>query len=174
MVGIFFYASTFYPLQLWYNLQQEANSTFDFSQNTNEVVCVKLPLALPYSKEWNEPQETKGLIQLNGQFYNLLKKDFRNDTLYIYYTRNQNAREIFASLSTYIQEQVAKAASPQNNQSTHNQLVKLFKKDFFCTTNYLFTSPTLTTINQLISIFSKSENRYASRSLAVSLPPPRA
>lgn len=174
LVGVFAYSSTFYPLQLWHNLQQEATILATISPDEEDVICVKIPMALPYSQEWAAPQEASGLMQHNGQFYNLLQKDFRKDTLYVYYVKNHNAREIFSSLSNYVQEQVAKTSSSSENKNPiDNQLVKLFKKDFFYTSVYQFANIQPILVTDLALVIPSKDNTYASRNKEILAPPPK-
>jgi hypothetical protein len=60
---------------------------------------IKIDMALPYGSEWDAPKEGNGLLEKNGEFYTLVERNYKNDTLYFKYIKNTNAREIFSLLS---------------------------------------------------------------------------
>ena len=60
---------------------------------------IKIDMALPYGSEWDAPKKGNGLLEKNGEFYTLVERNYKNDTLYFKYIKNTNAREIFSLLS---------------------------------------------------------------------------
>lgn len=93
------------PLSLFFQLASESNiasSSIDLATDNPEFLELKVALALPYGSEWNAPQESEGLMEYNGEFYTLLSKDYKNDTLYFHYLKNNSAREIFGMLSDHV------------------------------------------------------------------------
>jgi hypothetical protein len=68
----------------------------------DEWLEVKLPLALPYAQPWAEPEGREGLLEIDGQFYNIMGQRYENDTLYTTLKTNLGAREQFSQLSDQI------------------------------------------------------------------------
>lgn len=126
----FLYDTTFRPLDLWLNLQHESTISTATNFNTQEnagIFTFKIPIALPYSTDWQAPIETNGLVEINGVFYTLIDKNISQDTLYIRALQNENARIIFNSLAEHIQKQVDKNSSNNDkNPSTVKTQLKLF------------------------------------------------
>lgn len=72
---------------------------------------IKIPLEqLPYVAYQEIPAEEEGLIQKDGDFYNIVNRYYQNDTLYIILKTNQNARERFIELSSQVQESLDAAS----------------------------------------------------------------
>lgn len=72
---------------------------------------IKIPLEqLPYVAYQEIPVEQEGLIQKDGDFYNIVRRYYQNDTLYIILKTNQNARERFIELSHQVQESLDAAS----------------------------------------------------------------
>lgn len=72
---------------------------------------IKIPLEeLPYVSYQEIPAEQEGLIQKDGDFYNIVNRYYQNDTLYITLKTNRNARERFIELSEQVQESLDAAS----------------------------------------------------------------
>lgn len=72
---------------------------------------IKIPLEqLPYVAYQEIPAEQEGLIQKDGDFYNIVNRYYQDDTLYIVLKTNLNARERFIELSTQVQESLDAAS----------------------------------------------------------------
>ncbi|MFN8347278.1 MAG: hypothetical protein U0X91_19905 [Spirosomataceae bacterium] len=72
---------------------------------------IKIPLEqLPYVAYQEIPAEQEGLIQKDGDFYNIVNRYYQNDTLYIVLKTNQQARERFIELSGQILESLDAAS----------------------------------------------------------------
>ncbi len=96
------------PLVLMKKLDNEANihtssleTSIEDTENPDRL-SIKIGMALPYSGNWEESKESEGLIEHNGDFYTLISRDYKNDTLYFEYLKNSNAREIFSMLSDHV------------------------------------------------------------------------
>ncbi|WP_080059782.1 hypothetical protein [Spirosoma aerolatum] len=103
---------------------------------TDEFKLVKLPISLPYTAAWENPDGQEGLIQDGDTFYNIVQQRYANDTLYTLLKTNQNARERFFELA----EQWQQLSDDQNDaQSPLGRLLKLISErlttylpPFFC------------------------------------------
>jgi hypothetical protein len=123
-LAIFFIANVFIvPIVLLKLLDSEGDietSSFLTNQESAEFLEIKVPMALSYVAEWDSPKKDNGLLESNGEFYTLLEKNFKNDTLYFKFVRNTNAREIFSFLSGKVD---AYEHSPEKSQSESNSLI---------------------------------------------------
>ncbi len=93
------------PAVLHYQLKSEENistSSIRSSSENPETLEIKMAMALPYSNEWTVEEKSEGLMEYNGEFYTLISKNFKNDTLYFKYLKNNNAREIFGLLADHV------------------------------------------------------------------------
>jgi hypothetical protein len=109
------------PLGLYFQLRSESNvftSSIDFSQGNPEVMEIKIGLAIPYSSEWASPQQSEGLLEYNGEFYTLISTDYKNDTLYFKYLKNQGAREIFSKLADHVDPLTHKKGKDRSAQNS--------------------------------------------------------
>ena len=65
---------------------------------------IKLPVSLPYTPDWTNADGQPGLVQADGQFYNVVHQQYANDTLYTLLKTNQNAKERFSELAGQLQQ----------------------------------------------------------------------
>lgn len=92
------------------SFENEYRSASPVAEN-DQWDTIKIPLEqLPYVAYQEIPAEQEGLIQKDGDFYNIVNRYYQNDTLYIVLKTNQNARERFIELSTQVQESLDAAS----------------------------------------------------------------
>ena len=148
LLAVFLYDTTFRPLDLWLSLQEETHSALPQTTLPNEhggVYTFKRAISLPYSTDWNTPIAAEGLVEVGGEFFTLIDKQLKGDTLYIRAVRNDNARMIFNSLAEHIQSQLDKEST--NKQTSHSStkiLLKVFhlpNSVFLQSINYFFCKP---------------------------------
>jgi hypothetical protein len=90
----------------------------------DEWKVVKIPLELPYPVYVEETQEKPGLIEANGQFYNIVSQKLQQDTLITTLKTNLAARERF-----FMAVEDLKSVFDQSSQkSGANDLLKLFSQ----------------------------------------------
>lgn len=85
---------------------------------------VKLPISLPYTASWENPDGSDGLVQDGNEFYNIVHQHYANDTLYTLLKTNQNAKERFDSLADQLQQLDDEDSSPG---TPGGRLLKLLK-----------------------------------------------
>ncbi len=84
----------------------------------DEWIVVKVPISLPYTTtQWEEPQGKKGLVRLNGQFYNIIHQRYENDTLYTELKTNITAREHFFALAQEVQQIQDQKMTPTSSKT---------------------------------------------------------
>ena len=90
--------------------ENEYQSASPVSEN-DQWETIKIPLeALPYVSYQEISAEQEGLIQKEGDFYNIVNRYYQNDTLYITLKTNRNARERFIELSDQVQKSLDAAS----------------------------------------------------------------
>lgn len=100
----------------------------------DEWKMVKLPISLPYTASWENPDGSAGLIRDGNQFYNVVRQHYANDTLYTLLKTNQNARTRFFDLAEQLQQY---DNDQEPAKSPLSQLLKLLKDRL---TTYLLPS----------------------------------
>lgn len=165
--------STLVPLYWVFQLKQESRfATSMLSENpSNEgsEITLKIPIALPYATDWDQPKESEGLFQHGDKFYTLVSKTYQSDTLYVTAIENSNARDIFTMLSEHFEQSPEPADAPQDQGQW---LAKLLQNMYF-TQDYYRAS-----FSDLFSLTGKSVNYkphnilYSSPYLGIITPPP--
>ncbi len=173
LIGLFFLTiSLLLPIYYLMELERESSiHTSEFLSNMQkegEIFVLKMPFSLPYSNDWNHPLESEGLIEHDGEFFTVLSKNLKSDTLYIECIRNSNAREIFGSLSANIQENTS---SEGPSSKAENVIIKLLNLQFTIDDilKYHFTSVDF--ISEKTFSLSQ-ETGYNSPFLKTNSPPP--
>ncbi|MVM41603.1 hypothetical protein GO730_34585 [Spirosoma sp. HMF3257] len=92
---------------------------------SDEWKVVKLPISLPYTSSWQNPDGQDGLVQDGDDFYNIVHQEYANDTLYTLLKTNQNAKERFVELAEQWQQDVDEQGASAKNPLAH--LIKLLK-----------------------------------------------
>ena len=100
----------------------------------DEWKVVKLPISLPYTDSWENPDGQAGLVRDGNEFYNIVHQRYANDTLYTLLKTNQNARERFVDLADQLQQL---NDDQEATQSPLSRLMKLLKDRL---TTYLLPS----------------------------------
>lgn len=137
LFAAFIYGTTLYPLQLWYRLYQEQewtdlvpsdNEKGVSSPGNGEEIVFKVPLSIPYHSDWEKPMAASGLFERDGEFYTIVSKNYKQDTIYITCYQNTNAREIFGMLADSVKP--ASEKTDKQKSPTHTISTNFFKKDF--------------------------------------------
>lgn len=148
LLGAFVYGTTLYPLQLWYRLyQQQEHTNLSVSNFGNDTtpsnhgkeVVFKIPLALPYHSDWEQPAEATGLFENDGEFYTIVSKNYKQDTIYITCLQNTNAREIFGLLSSLVKPANEEGEMQKNRPIS--VVTDFFKKDYQTCSTFSFAPP---------------------------------
>ena len=114
---------------------------------------IKLPLSLPYTDSWDNPDGQAGLVRDGDEFYNIVHQRYANDTLYTVLKTNQNARERFFDLADQLQQF---DADEDAAQSPLSRLLKLLKERL---TTYLI--PSVWHLVEPVPAHTSAEANYA-------------
>lgn len=94
-----------------------------------DKVVVKLPIALPYSQDWEAPKEVNKQVQQGEDFYQMVEQKMEGDTLYTTLVANHSARENFSDLAEMVNQHL-KNDSPTHNDHSKSSLINLLVKEY--------------------------------------------
>lgn len=94
-----------------------------------EKVVVKLPIALPYSQDWDAPKELTKQVQHGNDFYQMVEQKMEGDTLYTTLVANHSARENFSDLAEMVNKHL-KNDSTKHNDHSKTSLINLLIKEY--------------------------------------------
>lgn len=109
----------------------------------DEWKVVKLPISLPYTSAWQNPDGQEGLVQDGDEFYNIVHQEYANDTLYTLLKTNQNAKERFVELAEQWQLNSDEQTPAKSPLSKLLKLLKARLKTYLSPTTYRLEVPTL-------------------------------
>jgi len=134
----------------------------------DEIVELKIPVALPYPIHAQGFQPADGRFEHNGQHFKLIKHKFENDTLYVVCIRDYETRQLVNTIRDYV-ELTHGFDGKTSGQKALNILSKLVK-DFYPEAKTIITHQYSHTGS--LSFAPPSEN-IISPTMAIDSPPPR-
>ncbi|MDI9870837.1 hypothetical protein [Flectobacillus roseus] len=81
----------------------------------DEWLEIKMPIALPYSSDFANITSHEGLIEYQGEFYNIIEQRYSNDTLYTKIKTNHKAKQKYQSISEELSQQFSDNHSEKNS-----------------------------------------------------------
>ncbi|OQP38859.1 hypothetical protein A4H97_19310 [Niastella yeongjuensis] len=94
-----------YTLLFEYFMQQsdkQLTQQLDNSQyNDSGLIEVKIVLHAPYLTSWSAYERIDGEVEVNGVFYNYVKRKVHNDTLYLLCLANKNKTQLHSARLAY-------------------------------------------------------------------------
>ena len=146
--------------------------TATLASETDEYKLVKLPISLPYTSSWDNPDGQDGLIRDGDAFYNVVHQQYANDTLYTLLKTNQNARDRFFDLA----EQMQQLDRKQNTtKSPLSRLLKLLQErlnTYVLPTSWQLAQP-LASLLVLRAGYADQPIAYGGADLSCPSPPPK-
>jgi hypothetical protein len=135
-----------------------------------DLVTIKIPLHMPYTADKNEFERCDGTVQINGVFYNYVKRKQCNDTLILQCIANNEKNKLADAKNVY-----AKIAGDAQTSSSHHQAEISLLKLFFFECNYK-TGYDLSAGAPLLSHLYATENSDGPCTAYIALPeePPQA
>lgn len=130
MCGLLFYNMMGFALVYWIEgyASEQTSSGFDGSTPAEEFLVLKVPLSLPYHNDWKSAEKTEGVLEQDGDFYQMIEQKLVNDTIYTFCKRDRIACERFFALSSHIKDQIGNNDSHSPVKSSN--LLKHFLKDY--------------------------------------------
>lgn len=132
LFGLLLYNSVGYSVVY---LCESKNTVSSEKQNFIETdaysqdIVIKIPVSLPYQTNWKSPETTEGMIQHNGNYYQMKTRQLINDTLYVHCEFDQNARERFSSLVSNMLNEISGIHS-DTHKRPHATILKKFVKEY--------------------------------------------
>lgn len=146
--------------------------TATLASNADAYKVVKLPISLPYTSSWDNPDGQDGLVRDGNNFYNVVHQQYANDTLYTLLKTNQNARDRFFDLANQMQQlDTEQTATP----SPLSRLLKLLQEritTYLLPTNWHLSQP-VASIQTTRTGCTSPLLAYGSVDLACPSPPPK-
>jgi hypothetical protein len=105
----------------------------------SQLMTVRIPLNLPYSTGTNEFERCDGSVELNGIYYNYVKRKVSNDTLILLCIPNEEKKLLNNAMDTYAKMAANTESSPSGKADMHSLLKSLFFEYNFQNTIYLFS-----------------------------------
>ena len=102
------------------------------AQDTNtfeagETIVVEMPISLPYSTDWQAPQEVSGEIRQGDNFYQMKDQQVIDGKIVTTLVEDQNARERFFDLAAQVNEHM----SDQTDKSpAKSKLINTLVKEY--------------------------------------------
>ena len=81
-------------------MQQLDNNLY----HDEDLLEVKIPLNLPYMTSWSDYERVDGEIELNGIYYNYVKRKVSNDTLYLKCLPNTSKTKLYTGRNDYAKQ----------------------------------------------------------------------
>lgn len=139
---------------------------------TDQWKVVKLPISLPYTSDWDNPDGRAGLIRIGDQFYNIVRQHYANDTLYTVLKTNQSARERFADLADQFQQVSSDHTPAKSPLSKALKLLKDRLTTYLLPDHWQLTVPVADTEPERLA-FGETALTYSAAYLPHPSPPPR-
>jgi hypothetical protein len=158
------YYVIFWGLRQHHNYQ--FNAKLDANQySSDQTVELKFHLSLPYPSLQYEYERVNGKFEHNGEFYKLVKKQLRNDTLYVVCIRDKHEERIVETMN-----EVENLASDVPASDKDISFLTKLLKDFEA-----FEETSLTQTAGWVQPISHSIGEFPIRSadLAKQSPPPK-
>ena len=177
-LGIFFLSiSILMPIYYILVLEQETSiqtSAYLINhQQEAEKLTIKIPFSLSYNNDWEESVASDGLFEYEGQFYTVISKDFKSDTLYFNCIKNNNAREIFSALSEKMQAFTDSDGQNEAPSKSTSKIIKLLNLNYYLSANSTFHFDTSFT-EKSSKVYIHHNLYYTSPFLSQNTPPPDA
>ncbi|WP_159469995.1 hypothetical protein [Dyadobacter sp. 3J3] len=120
--------SVVYLCESRYTVSSEKHNYIETNAYSQDIV-IKIAVSLPYQTDWKVPETTEGMLQHNGNYYQMKTRQLIHDTLYVHCEFDQNARERFSSLVSNIMNEVGGVPS-DSHKTSHATVLKNFVKEY--------------------------------------------
>lgn len=92
-----------------------------------ETVIVEMPISLPYSTDWQTPQEVSGEIRQGDNFYQMKDQQVIDGKLVTTLVADQNARDRFFDLAAQVSEHMS---DQPENAPAKSKLINTLVKEY--------------------------------------------
>jgi len=124
------------------SIKQEINRHIEGGNiSEKDLMVFKIPITLPYQSD-RDVERVKGNFEYEGRFYEMVKKQLKNDTLYVYCINNLAQERLKADLSKHTATQLGNTKDSTSQQTTE-KIIKQVIKDYFSQTGDIFSAHSL-------------------------------
>lgn len=128
LVGILlFNVLGFYGLFLSLRMKstQDLLQRLDHNQYSDaETITLKVPVSLPYTSGNDQYERVNGEIEINGEFFHLVKQKLAQDTVYIVCIKDVQGKKITQVLNDYVKTFSDKSTSTKNTDKIFQTIIK--------------------------------------------------
>jgi hypothetical protein len=130
LLVIFLFNVGGYYIVFW-GLRQQSDLTLtqrldEERYSKEEVIELKIPVALPYPIQTQEFERINGRFEHNGEFYKLVKQKLENDTLYVVCFKDHHEKKLVKTMTDYVKITNDLPASSKKAINFLGKLVKDF------------------------------------------------
>lgn len=105
LIGVHLFNLVGYTLLFDYFIHQSNKQLIEQLDNNqyndNELIAIKVALHTPYLSNWSDYERVDGEVEVNGIYYNYVKRKVYNDTLYLLCLPNKNKTQLNAAKIEY-------------------------------------------------------------------------
>ncbi|MEK6478782.1 hypothetical protein WJR50_14645 [Catalinimonas sp. 4WD22] len=155
-------------LAISHQLDQQWNAkVYDDHLMDEDLLHTSIPLSIPYQPDQQEYEPHSGKLEIDGNYYRIVKQRYAQDTLHIVYVNDTLQTELDASVNEWLASIIQQ---PVNSDSTGFQLWKVLAKDFIIDEFWVLVQP-----ERLLAAqpYRQSMIIPYDNSLAVPTPPPQ-
>jgi len=140
---------------LHYQHKQSLINRLDVADyDESKAITLKIPISIPYVADSKEFQRVNGEFEHQGEFYQMVKQRFNQDTLYIVCIKDHTSKRIHQALEDYVKSFTDKPGDAKNSSKT----VPTFIKEYMATSYE---------IKNISSGWSSSVSRYSAPAVFV-------
>lgn len=132
-----------------------------------KTAWLKIPLSLPYLTDWKHFERIDGQFEYKGEYYRLVQKTLRNDTLYVEYICNVQEKSIVNKIIDFVKLSIMPIGSSGKNEG---KMVVHWIKDFLPTICSMLSAAYLAPAQNLQTTHASSLHFM---SYPVPFPPPK-
>ncbi|MDF9796982.1 hypothetical protein OKW21_002245 [Catalinimonas alkaloidigena] len=133
-----------------------------------ELKHTSIPLSIPYQPDQQHYEPHSGKVEINGQYYRIVKQRYAQDTLHILYVNDSLQTDLDASVDEWIASMIQK---PLNSDHQGIQRWKTLAKDFIIDEFWVLVQPKRLLASQPYQQEIVVEYRYH---ISIPSPPPRS
>lgn len=127
VVLLLFNALGFYGVLVGLRLQSKQNLVDRLDRNQysdNETVTLKVPASLPYSPDASQYARFDKEIELNGEFFHLVKQKLQRDTLYMVLLKDRDSKKINQALREFVKTFSDRTETSKNTGKIFQTILK--------------------------------------------------
>jgi len=155
MAGYFFLFGYFIGQSDKQLVQQIDNNQY----SNGELIEIKLALHLPYITGSTDYERADGEVELNGIYYNYVKRRVDNDTLYLVCLPNKSKTTLYTARTDYARQANDIPSGEKNGRALAKKISIVNEYDQQITGHY-FASPAISIQQQIVCSATRPANPF--------------